>query len=62
VSHRVVIDRGVIENDQAVVPTTWDAVPRTPLEVLRTIYSFDPCLACAVHRIDPSHRDITTGT
>ncbi|RME08052.1 MAG: hydrogenase 1 large subunit, partial [Aquificota bacterium] len=25
------------------------ADPREPLEILRTIHSFDPCLACAVH-------------
>jgi len=25
-----------------------------PLEILRTIHSFDPCMACAVHIIDPS--------
>jgi len=24
-----------------------------PLEILRTIHSFDPCMACAVHIIDP---------
>ena len=24
-----------------------------PLEILRTIHSFDPCMACAVHVIDP---------
>jgi quinone-reactive Ni/Fe-hydrogenase large subunit len=24
-----------------------------PLEILRTIHSFDPCIACAVHIIDP---------
>ena len=24
-----------------------------PLEVLRTIHSFDPCLACAIHTLDP---------
>ena len=27
--------------------------PKQPLEVLRTIHSFDPCLACSVHIIDP---------
>ncbi len=27
--------------------------PRQPLEILRTIHSFDPCLACAVHVADP---------
>jgi hydrogenase large subunit len=26
--------------------------PKQPLEVLRTIHSFDPCLACAVHLTD----------
>ena len=25
------------------------AVPDQPLEILRTIHSFDPCIACAVH-------------
>jgi hydrogenase large subunit len=28
------------------------ADPERPLEVLRTVHSFDPCLACAVHVID----------
>ena len=26
--------------------------PERPLEILRTVHSFDPCLACAVHVID----------
>ena len=30
-----------------------------PLEVLRTIHSFDPCIACAVHTIDPAGNEIT---
>ncbi len=69
--HWCVIKDGVIENWQAVVPTTWNASPRDtkgqlgayeaallgtpvavadqPLEILRTIHSFDPCLACATH-------------
>ncbi len=25
------------------------AVPEQPLEILRTVHSFDPCLACAIH-------------
>ena len=29
-----------------------DRDPEQPLEVLRTIHSFDPCLACAVHLYD----------
>jgi hydrogenase large subunit len=28
------------------------AVPDQPLEILRTIHSFDPCMACAIHMID----------
>lgn len=30
-----------------------------PLEVLRTIHSFDPCIACAVHAMDPAGNEIT---
>jgi hydrogenase large subunit len=30
------------------------ADPKQPLEILRTVHSFDPCLACAVHLIDPN--------
>jgi len=29
-----------------------------PLEILRTIHSFDPCMACAVHIIDPKSDQI----
>ncbi|MDD5712359.1 MAG: nickel-dependent hydrogenase large subunit [Smithellaceae bacterium] len=29
-----------------------------PLEILRTIHSFDPCMACAVHIIDPKTSEI----
>ena len=28
------------------------ADPERPLEILRTVHSFDPCLACAVHVVD----------
>jgi hydrogenase large subunit len=73
-SHWVVVKDGKFANYQAVVPTTWNAGPRTdkkvktpyeaslvgnpvadpekPLEVLRTVHSFDPCLACAIHTQD----------
>jgi hydrogenase large subunit len=30
-----------------------------PLEILRTIHSFDPCLACAVHLYDPDGKQVT---
>jgi Ni,Fe-hydrogenase I large subunit len=26
-----------------------------PLEILRTVHSLDPCIACAVHVIDPEN-------
>jgi hydrogenase large subunit len=29
------------------------ANPEQPLEILRTLHSFDPCVACAVHLYDP---------
>lgn len=33
------------------------AVPDKPLEVLRTIHSFNPCMACAVHLFDPHQNE-----
>ncbi|MCE3039339.1 nickel-dependent hydrogenase large subunit [Helicobacter anatolicus] len=73
-SHWVKIKDGVVENYQAVVPSTWNAGPRDhkgqkgpyemsligtkiedltrPLEIIRTIHSFDPCIACSVHMMD----------
>jgi hydrogenase large subunit len=32
------------------------ADPEKPLEILRTVHSFDPCLACAVHVVDARGR------
>ncbi len=32
--------------------------PKRPIEILRVIHSFDPCLACAVHVIDPTTNEI----
>jgi len=29
------------------------AIPEQPLEILRTIHSFDPCLACSTHIMSP---------
>ena len=33
------------------------ADPTRPVEILRTVHSFDPCLACAVHVLDPKGRE-----
>lgn len=73
-SHWCRIEKGVIKNWQAVVPSTWNATPKDkdgamgayescliglklvdlskPLEIIRRIHSFDPCIACAVHVMD----------
>jgi quinone-reactive Ni/Fe-hydrogenase large subunit len=33
--------------------------PSAPLEVLRIVHSFDPCLACAVHVIDATKKELS---
>jgi hydrogenase large subunit len=32
--------------------------PMQPIEILRTIHSFDPCIACAVHVTDPNGKEL----
>jgi hydrogenase large subunit len=34
------------------------AKPEWPLEVLRTIHSFDPCMACAIHMVDAEGTEV----
>jgi len=34
------------------------AIPAQPLEVLRTIHSFDPCMACAAHVFGPAREEV----
>lgn len=36
--------------------------PEQPVEILRTIHSFDPCMACAVHVLDTKGKEITRVT
>lgn len=36
------------------------ADPEKPLEILRTIHSFDPCLACSTHVIAPDGQEMAT--
>ena len=79
-AHWIVIKNQIIDNYQAVVPSTWNAGPRDaagqdgpyeaalkghrlhdpkqPIEILRTIHSFDPCIACAVHVVDPAGEEL----
>lgn len=35
------------------------ADPERPLEVLRTVHSFDPCMACSVHIVDARGAEVT---
>jgi hydrogenase large subunit len=43
---------------EAALLNTPMADPQRPLEILRTIHSFDPCLACASHVIGPDGRKL----
>ncbi|MCL2481945.1 MAG: nickel-dependent hydrogenase large subunit [Propionibacteriaceae bacterium] len=36
--------------------------PTQPLEPLRTIHSFDPCMSCAVHILDPDGQELLVAT
>ena len=36
------------------------ANPEKPLELLRTVHSFDPCMACAIHTLDVEGRTTAT--
>lgn len=78
--HWIVIKNGLVQNFQAVVPSTWNAGPRgpngeigayeasligtkvanpeEPLEIIRTVHSFDPCIACAVHVMDTDGKEL----
>lgn len=78
-AHYATIHNKKISNYQMVVPTTWNASPRDPMDqhsafeasvigtpvagyaadsaemalsIVRTLHSFDPCMACAVHLYD----------
>jgi [NiFe] hydrogenase large subunit len=42
--------KGPVENSLIGTPV---ADPKQPLEILRTVHSYDPCIACAIHVIDP---------
>jgi [NiFe] hydrogenase large subunit len=32
--------------------------PKRPVEILRTVHSYDPCIACGVHVIDPKTNEV----
>ncbi len=43
---------------EAALEGTPIANPEEPVEILRTIHSFDPCMACAAHVYDPQGNEI----
>ena len=50
-------EQGVTGPYEASLEGTPVADPERPLELLRTIHSFDPCLACAVHVVDATGKE-----
>ncbi len=50
--------KGVLGPLEEALIGTPIADPKQPLEVLRTVHSFDPCIACAVHVIDPDSNEV----
>jgi Ni,Fe-hydrogenase I large subunit len=43
---------------EAALVGTPVADPEKPIEILRTVHSFDPCMACGVHVVDAKRREI----
>lgn len=43
---------------EAAVIGTKVANPEEPLEIIRTIHSFDPCIACSVHIVDTKGKEL----
>jgi len=50
--------KGQIGPYEAALLNTPMAKPEQPVEILRTIHSFDPCLACASHVISPEGEEL----
>ena len=50
-------NRGAFENSLIGTPV---ADPKRPLEIIRTIHSFDPCLACATHVFSPEGEELVS--
>ena len=49
---------GEIGAYEAALIGTYVANPEQPLEIIRTIHSFDPCIACAVHVVDTKGKEL----
>jgi hydrogenase large subunit len=54
--------KGQIGAYEASLMNTPMVNPEQPLEILRTIHSFDPCLACATHVMSPDGQELAQVT
>jgi hydrogenase large subunit len=54
--------KGQIGAYEAALLNTPMVNPAQPLEILRTIHSFDPCLACATHVMSPEGEELVAVT
>lgn len=52
-------NQGNIGAFEAALLDTPMQVPDQPLEILRTLHSFDPCLACSTHVMSPEGQELT---
>jgi hydrogenase large subunit len=52
-------EQGNIGAFEAALMNTKVEVPDEPVEILRTLHSFDPCLACSTHVISPDGTELT---
>ncbi len=52
--------KGQIGAFEAALMNTPVAKADEPLEILRTLHSFDPCLACSTHVMSPDGQEMTT--
>jgi hydrogenase large subunit len=52
-------DQGNIGAFEAALMNTKVERPEEPVEILRTLHSFDPCLACSTHIISPDGTELT---
>ena len=48
-------EKGAFEQSLIGTPV---ADEKRPLEIIRTIHSFDPCLACATHLLTPEGEEL----
>lgn len=53
-------NKGQIGAFEASLMNTPMVNPEQPLEILRTLHSFDPCLACSTHVMSPDGQELTT--